>query len=126
MWPYQSVSREEFEERKDFIDKILKELGCKIITPKLPYKQKTTTYSLNTEETWYSNRPLYQYQNHYYRIDEVLFHQKPFLVIECAQTIEEVQKNIMEDADPFPYELPDTEIIKEIKYSLGIEPYPTP
>jgi len=30
----------------------------------------------------------------------------------------------MEDAAPFPYDLTEDELLKEVKYSLRIEPYP--
>ncbi len=48
---------------------------------------------------------------------------KPFLVIECG-TYDGLMKNIMGDADPFPYDLTEDELLNEVKYSLGIEPYP--
>ena len=49
---------------------------------------------------------------------------KPFIVIECCGTYEELMKNMMDDADPFPYDLSEEELLNEVKYSLGIEPYP--
>ena len=39
-------------------------------------------------------------------------------------TYDELIHNIMEDLDPFPYDLTEAELLKEVKYSLGIEPYP--
>lgn len=69
-------------------------------------------------------RPIYKFQDGFYRIDEVLFPEKPFIVLEYANTIEEVKKNIMEDLEPFPYDLSDEDTVKEVRYSLGIEPYP--
>lgn len=124
MWLYKSVSREEFESRKDFVDKILQEFGCEVLTAELPYEQKMTTYGGGFEDTWISERPLYRYGERYFRIAEILFREAPFIVIECADAMDEVMKNIMEDADPFPYDLSDAETISEIKYVLGIEPYP--
>lgn len=41
-----------------------------------------------------------------------------------ADTLEEVESNAMEDTDPFPYDLPDDEIMLEVKRSLGLEEYP--
>ena len=124
MWHYKAVSREEFEERKDFVALVMRELGCEAAEIVLPYEQKTTTYGAGFEETWFSQRPLYKFRNGFYRIDEVLFPKKPFIVLEYAETEEEVKRNAMEDCDPFPYDLSDEEIIKEIRYSLGLEPYP--
>lgn len=82
-----------------------------------------TTCGSNFEVTWFSQRPVYQYNGSYYRICEILFSLKPFIVLECACTLDEVMKNIMEDADRFPYDLSDADIIKELKYSSAIEPY---
>lgn len=124
MWIYKFVSRENFEKRKDFVDTILRKSGCTTANIKLPYEQNTTMHTADFTETFISKRPLYQYKTCYLRIDEVLFPKKPFIVLEFADTIEEVQNNIMEDADPFPYDLSDDEIVQEVKYSLKIEPYP--
>lgn len=124
MWAYKIVSRESFEKRKDFVDTILIKLGCNIVNIQLPYEQKITMQTADFIETFISKRPLYQYKTCYLRIDDVLFSEKPFIVLEFANTIEEVYKNIMEDADPFPYDLSDAEIVQEVKYSLNIEPYP--
>ena len=33
-------------------------------------------------------------------------------------------KNCMEDADPFPYDLSEEELMNEVKYTLEIDPYP--
>lgn len=124
MWGYTSVSREEFEKRKELVAQIMRELGCEAVNLELPYEQKTTTIGLGIEETFVSNQPVYKFKNGYYRIDEVLFGEKPFIVLEYAETEEEVKRNAMEDCDPFPYDLSDDDICNEVKYSLGIEPYP--
>ena len=102
----------------------MRELGCEALNIELPYEQKTYTYGTETEEMHISNQPIYKFKNGYYRIDEVLFAEKPFIVLEYAETEEDVKRNAMEDCDPFPYDLSDEEIIKEIRYSMGIEPYP--
>ena len=70
-----------------------------------------------------STRPTFEYEGQYYRVDEVCFSDRPFIVIECG-TYDELMKNIMEDADPFPFDLSDDELLNEVKCSLGIEPYP--
>lgn len=123
MWSYKAVSREEFEKRKEFAARIMRELGCETVDIELSYEQKTTSCG-EIKETWSSKQPIYKFKNGFYRIDEVLFSEKPFIVLEYAGTIEDVKKNIMEDCDPFPYDLSEEEIINEVKYSLGIEQYP--
>ena len=56
--------------------------------------------------------------------DYEVLHEKPFLVLELTDTLEEAKSNEMEDADPFPYDLSDDEIVLEVKRSLGLEEYP--
>lgn len=121
---YKSISREDFEKRKDFVEQIMLRLGCEPVDIKLPYEQKTTSYAANFKETWLSKRSVYKFKNGFYRVSEVLFAEKPFIVLEFADTEDEAIKNIMEDLEPFPCDISDEETINEIKYSLGIEPYP--
>ena len=123
MWFYDNITREEFEKKKDYIEKVMLELGAIIFDIKLPYKQKTTTYSSRNEDTCYSKRNIYVYNDQYFRVDEVLFDDKPFIVLECG-TLQDLMNNTMEDLDPFPYDLEYNEIRNEIKYSFGIESYP--
>ena len=124
IWPYKNISREEFEDKKVLVSKILQEFGCTELKVNLTYPQKTTTFGRYFEETWISEGIIYQYKDAYYRIDEILFPNKPFIVIECADTLGDVIENTMEDSDPFPYDLDEVDIGMEVKYSLGIEPYP--
>ncbi|MCH5318050.1 MAG: hypothetical protein J1E05_08765 [Eubacterium sp.] len=124
MWFYDNVSRDEFEKKKDYVEQIMCELGAVKLSINLPYQQKTTSYSGDIEEIHYSQRPIFKFKNEYFRVDEFICNDKPYIVIECG-TYDELMKNSMEDADPFPYDLPDDEIKNEVKYSLGIEPYPS-
>lgn len=47
------------------------------------------------------------------------FSDKPFIVIECG-TYDELVNDVMEDAEPFPYDLTEDKLLNEVKYSLGI------
>ena len=120
MWPYSFVTREEFEKRKDFVGSTLCRLGC--TTEPWP-PQEMTMHGRNFQETWISERPLYHMDNLYITISEVLF-SKPFIVLEIGHTREEATRKIMEDTDPFPYDLSDEQIVLEVKRSLGWEEYP--
>lgn len=124
MWFYDNVTRDELEKQKDYVEKIMCEFGAMVLNIELPYEQITTSYLGDFQETYYSQRPIFQFNHAYFRVDELLCKEKPFIVIECG-TYDELIKNTMEDADPFPYDLPNDEIKKEVKYSLGIEPYPS-
>ena len=123
MWFYTNETREEFEKVKDRIQEIMVELGACISDISLPYQQKTTSFSASGIDTCISDRPIFSFRNEYYRVDEVLYPEKPFIVIEFGLK-EDVLRDTMEDAEPFPYDLSDDELMNEVKYSLDIEAYP--
>lgn len=123
MWPYESVIRQEFESIKDVVETYIVMLGGNKVSIELPYEQRTCSYVGNDFVENISTRPVFEYKGEYYRVDEVCFPGKPFIVIECG-TYEELINNVMGDADPFPYDLAEDDLLKEVKYSLGIEPYP--
>ena len=123
MWDYSCITRKEFEEVKDKIEEFIVLIGGLKILVDLPYEQKTTSIFEGKVTVNISTRPVFKYNELYYRVGEVCFSKKPFIVIECG-TYEELMNNIMEDMDPFPYDLSDAELLNEVKYSLGIEPYP--
>ena len=115
MWPYSSVSRKEFEERKDLVEQVMRDAGAEPISTSHSH---TTTIGAGIFETMKSIRRLYSYKDGYYRVDEVLFPDKPFIVIEYADTIESAENDIMEDTDPFPFDLSDDEIRREVYFVL--------
>lgn len=99
------------------------QLGASKYEIHLSYEVKTTSYLDDFEETHRSERSVFTYKGLFFRVDEVLFSQKPFIVIECGD-LDQLMNNIMDDAEPFPYDLSYEELCDEVKYSLGIEPYP--
>ena len=123
MWWYENVTRVDFEAVKDTIEQIMFRLGASKYEIRLPYEVKTTSYLDDFEETHRSERSVFTYKGLFFRVDEVFFSQKPFIVIECGD-LQDLINNIMEDAEPFPYDLSYEELCDEVKYSLGIEPYP--
>ena len=123
MWKYAGITRQEFEAIKDKIDKYIVMLGGNIVDVDLPYEQCTVTCSGNDAVKNSSVRPTFEYNGQYYRVDEVCFSDKPFIVIEYG-TYDELMNNAMEDAEPFPYNLTGEELLNEVKYSLGIEVCP--
>jgi len=118
MWVYNFVSRQEFERKKDFVQAVMSDFGAEEVEINLPYKSKTTTVSSEFKETFISERPIFKYNDEYFRVDEVLFG-KPFIVLEYGN-LEDVLRDTMIDADPFPYDLPDEEIRSEVKWLLGV------
>lgn len=123
MWFYNNVTREEFEKKKDLVEKIILELGAKEYEIDLQYDVKTTSYVENHKETYYSQRGVFSFKDEFFRVDEVLFNDKPYIVLECG-TLQQLINNTMDDTNPFPYDLSDEEIRNEVKYSLGIEKSP--
>lgn len=120
MWKYNCVTRQEFEAIKDKIEKYIVMLGGNMAAVNLPYEQRTVSCSGNDAVENISIRPAFEYNGYYYRVDEVCFSDKPFIAIEYG-TYNELMNNAMEDAEPFPYDLPEEELLNEVKYSLGME-----
>lgn len=122
MWHYKNVTRTEFEEAKDSVEQIMLALGAEVYDADLPVRSVKSVISGKCEETFSSERKVFVYNGEFFRVDEVLLSQKPFIVIEFG-VFDDFVNNTTEDAEPFPYDLTYEEIVKEVRYSLGIEPY---
>ena len=122
MWHYKNVTRTEFEKAKDSVEQIMLALGAEVYDADLPVRSVKSVISGKCEETFSSERKVFVYNGEFFRVDEVLFSQKPFIVIEFGFLVDFVN-NTTEDAEPFPYDQTYEEIVKEVRYSLGIEPY---
>ena len=108
MWKYDFVTEQELEDVMKKVEGFIAAVGGKEVEADFNYKLR---------------RPLqkvFEYNGRYYGVDSIRFDTKPFIVIECG-TYDELLNNIMEDADPFPYDLTDDQLQKEVKLSLGIE-----
>ena len=124
MWPYKEISREGFEKVKDHIEEIMVAHGAVPFDIELPYEQITANYiDEKTKIVCQKSRRIYRFNDLYYRLDEVCFPDRPFIVAEIG-TYEELMNNTMEDADPFPYNLSDEEFEDEVSYFLNEKPYP--
>ena len=124
MWNYTDITRDEFERIKDHIEEIMVSHGAVAQDIELPYANKTTTIQTDSNEiVWESRRKAYKYKDLYYRISEICYEKKPFIVAEVG-TYDELMRNIMEDADPFPWDLSEEEIEDEVAFFLGEKPYP--
>lgn len=119
MWWYKNVTREEFEKCKDKAEKIMEELGAERMDIQMPYRNRRTSYSGSLMDVCDKERAAYVFRGEYFRVDEVLFREKPFIVIEGGSR-EELMNNTLCDADPFPYDLSRDEMIEEVEWSLGI------
>ena len=72
---------------------------------------------------WVGNRTVYTLNGLYFRLDEICFADKPYIVAEVG-TLDDVMNNGMEDADPFPYDLSEEELENEVMLFLEEKPYP--
>lgn len=125
MWKYTDITRDEFERIKDHVEEIMVAYGAVAQEIDLPYSQTATTVQKDSNViVRESHRKVYKYKDLYYRIDEVCFDKKPFIVAEVG-TQDELMKNIMEEADPFPWDLSEEEMEDEVSFFLGEKPYPT-
>ncbi len=118
-WPYKQITRDAFEARKDFVEKIIRDQGGKALYYTLHHNGKESTVSGNVEVTWQSRRQIYELNEAYYRVSEYCpFPEGPFIMIECAETLEDAENNVMEDLDPISWNLTDENIILEVKGML--------
>ena len=124
MWPYRTITRDEFEKKKDEVEQIILSLGGTPINIELPYENKATSFAEGQSIIHISHRCAYEYKGEYYRVDEVCcFQNAPGIVIEYGD-YEDLIRNRMRDADPFPAVLSYDEMVNEVKYSMGMLPYP--
>ena len=95
MWKYTDITRDEFERIKDHIEEIMVAHGAVAQEIDLPYSQTATTIQKDSDViVRESHRKVYKYKDLYYRIDEVCFDKKPFIVAEVG-TQDELMKNTM-------------------------------
>lgn len=116
MWIYKNVTRDEFEMRKDFVENILIELGA--VPTEFSCEHKVSSLVEGMTESIVSHRKIFEYERQYYRVCEALLPEKPFIVIEYADSRDKAINGVMEDCDPFPYDLSDSETINQVKAIL--------
>ena len=119
MWPYKTISRHQLEEKKNLVERLLTRLGA--VPTDLGPPHLVSSCGAGGKETFLSRRTVYRFEDSFYRVDELLFREKPFLVMECASREEEVENNTMEDADPFPWDLGEEEILAELRELLEVD-----
>ncbi|MBR4610947.1 MAG: hypothetical protein IKO38_10965 [Erysipelotrichaceae bacterium] len=118
MWPYKEISRKDFESIKDHIEELMIARGAEPFDIELPYAPTTTSLiGDDIDITYEGYRRAFKYGEWYYRVDEVCFPEKPFIVFEFG-TYDDLMNNTMEDIDPFPYDLDDKELEKEVSYAF--------
>ena len=115
MWPYKQVSQEEFNRRKKLVEQMLIAFGAKKIDLQMTYKDTSKTILKGVHYTSLNETTVYMIKERYVRVDEILFPDKPYIVLEVSDNVNDVLESTMEDCDPFPYDLSDAEIQTIIK-----------
>lgn len=114
MWPYKDITRKEFLRSVGFIENVIEKLGAVCVGES---EEKVSHISKNTIiDNQVMVKKIWKFRNQYVRIDGLYFNSKPFIVPEFSDKIE----GPYEDGDSFPYDLPEKELVLEIKYALGI------
>jgi hypothetical protein len=108
------VSQEEIEKKLQYVEAMFEKYGAK----PLEINEK------NREE--FDERRAFLYEGNYYRTGTLEFeeHDGPFIVISCIDSEKFAGIGLMEDVDAFAPTLTEPEIEKQVRYALGIEPYP--
>lgn len=114
-WPYSCIDKAEFLAKIVLVEKVLQKYGAEYIEDFCG----TSTWTLQDGSYAYEKiqKHIWKRGNEYIRVDRVYFLEKPCLVLEFS----ECKEGPYEDADPFPYDLPEIELEQEIRYSLGME-----
>lgn len=89
--------------------------GAKKIDLQMTYNDVSKTILKGVHYTSSNGRTVYMIKGWYVRVDEILFPDKPYIVLEVSDNVNDVLENIMEDCDSFPYDLSDVEIQTIIK-----------
>ena len=118
MWPYKNHSEEEYNKVIEFVQAYAVSLGAEYVCSKT---EKFTTYwreNYAVQEN--SDMKIYKFGEEYFWVEHHYLPSGPFIVFSFGDSIE----NIVDDAEPFPYDLDKEELEAEVRYSLGIEEYP--
>lgn len=111
-WPYPHISREDFLDAITLAERILQKYGAAYVREML----ETGFWTMSDGGSAYEpiHKRVWRLCRNYIRVDRIYFPEKPFLVLEFSETLD----GPYEDADPFPYDLPPSEMEQEILISL--------
>jgi len=103
------------QERIAFAERILQKYGAELVGP--TQERETWMFRDGSCLQEEAEKRLWKRGPDYIRVDRMYFY-KPFVVLEFSDRPE----GPFEDADPFPYDLPDDEFEAEIRFDLGLDP----
>lgn len=111
-WPYPNINQADFLSQIISVEKILQKYGAEFIGNSCEMGRWILSDGSDAYEK--IEKKIWKRNDEYIRVDHVYFSEKPFLVLEFSQQ----KDGPYEDADPFPYDLPDTQLEQEIRSSL--------
>ena len=118
MWPYHDIEESVFESAKDLAEDILSKLGA--VKTEIPSNHIVRTCDQEGHVIFerISHRPIWRYQNHYYRVDEMLYESAPWIVLEYAETDLDASDDAFSILEPFRYSLSEDEMRTAILDSM--------
>lgn len=117
MWFYEEHNEDDYIDAIERVEEIAVELGAQYA---LARHERFTTCLGDKTIIEDIDINVYTYNGEYFEVESHYLSECPYIVLSFGNSPE----SILDDAVPFPYNLSDEELIQEVKYSLGIEPYP--
>lgn len=114
-WLYSDIDQTEYLAQIVHVEDILQKYGAEYIEDSI--EENTWVFKNGSSVSEMARQRVWKRENEYIRVDKLYFPKKPFLVLEFSDCIE----GPYEDADPFPYDLSETELEQEVRISLGID-----
>lgn len=115
-WTYPYILRYQFEQKMEYVESLLVRMGAVplnyYVTQKVPRNGKVVY------RTVIPRRMIYRYKNVLLQVNEVLFPDKPFIVIRWTNRLDRINQNMMESFDPFPYDWSREKMVEEVMYLL--------
>lgn len=110
MWPYRNIDEAVFESAKDLTENVLSKLGA--VKTEIPSNHivRICDQEGHVLIERISHRPIWRYQSHYYRVDEVFFESAPWIALEYAETDLDAAEDTFSVLEPFRYSLSEDEI----------------
>ena len=114
-WPYRSHDKKIFLSKIKLAESYLQKYGAEYIGTVNElgrWMLQDGSYGIEHME-----KNIWKFKEEYVRVDRVYFSEKPFIVLEFSDK----KEGPYEDADPFPYNMPDADFEQEIRLSLNIK-----
>lgn len=117
-WPYENIDCAEFEAAIKLAEHIIQNLGAVYIEEHTDNEIWMTSKVQQISEQM--KKKVFKFRNEYVRVDKVYFSEEPYIVLEFGNKV----SGPYEDADPFPFNIERNAFEREIRCSMGIDPYP--